>query len=119
MNIKADLEYLAGNADVPAGVVTSTARKGSKWQSKVKCGDVVNLKITGGEVFGQATILKVMKTDYADVISNADKNHVLYGKKVREGGFADVVLAAELNAAYGKNEPDDEYTVVMFVRHND
>jgi hypothetical protein len=115
------LEYLSptSNTDIPSGVVTSTARKGPKWQGLVKPGDVVDLKYTNGAVFGQATIIQVIKTTYDEVIWNANKNHVAHGALCKAGEKPEVVLANELIAAYGaQDSTDEQYTVVAFIRHN-
>lgn len=105
-----NLQYISANSDVPFGRVSSTARKGDKWHDLVEPGDVVNLQVTGGEVFGQAVIIAKELVQYHDVIENADHNHVAFKGSKHEDPA--VKLESALTACYGHNYPDDEFTIL-------
>lgn len=114
-----DLLYLADNNDIPAGRVSSTARKGLKWSELVQVGDVVDLRTTeDGEKFGEAAIVAVEVLSLVDVLDNADHNHVAFGSKVAAGVSARSVLIDELYAAYGPLSLLDTYTVLHILPLN-
>src|SRR5665213_1845019 len=98
-----DLKFIAANADLPRGMVTSTARRGTKWSTDVKAGDVVNLLVTeSGANIGRAAIVAVqvkpLKTVCDECIN--DNNHTLQKIPAGAPGIP-AALLADLKAAYG------------------
>lgn len=104
-----DIQYLKANAgDIPVAVRTSTARKGRKWFDKCQPNDNLVLRYTEDNAqFGRATVATVELVTYAEVLKRSAENHA--GENV----------AAALEAAYGKSEPTDEFTIIGFHRLTD
>lgn len=97
------LLYIGANSDVPFGRVSSTARRGDKWFNKVAIGDLVNLQVTEtGETFGQAVIVEKELLPLADVLDNADHNHVAF-KNVDKHIASAQALYAALRDCYGSD----------------
>lgn len=116
-----DLLYIKANADVPRGVVSSSARKGMKWYNNTYVGDVLNLKVTEtGEVFGRAVVVAREYIRYDDVLDNASSNHVgVLAKQRGDNTPARFLLASTLEAAYGKSEPQNCFTVLHILPLNE
>jgi hypothetical protein len=110
------LYYIENNAFVPVGVVSSSARRGTKWDGLVKVGDRVALTITEtGEKFGEAVIVHKEVVRYVDVLDNAATNHVAFNLETA-GKAAGDELEATLCAAYGHDIAWDEaFTVLHLV----
>lgn len=114
-----DLFYVAGNAFVPTGVVTSTARRGAKWYNQAQVGDVLNLRITESEdSFGAAVVVAKELVTFADAIENSDHNHVADNPKYASWDKR-TALWTELTSAYGICKPDEEFTLLHIVRVGD
>lgn len=116
------LYYLSENGEIPTGQVSSTARLGRKWYNLVEIGDVVALTITGSErKFGEAVIVAKETLAYADVINNADHNHVAAFNHFGEGKTAAQKLEDVLKAAYGVEffDPDELFTVLHILPLSD
>lgn len=111
------LYYIAGNAFVPEGKVTSTARRGSKWFDQIKVGEMVNLSMTEtDESFGLAIVVHKELIPYITVLDEADHNHVADNPKW-SGTPNKKALAAELRSAYGDDiTPGDLFTVLHILR---
>ena len=113
------LLYLLDNSYIPPGRVSSTARKGSKWFTKVGVGDVVDLVATEtGKKFGEAVIVAKEFLDLDAVLDNAGHNHVAFGDKVNKHTSARHALEGELASAYGPLNLDDSYTVLHILPLN-
>lgn len=113
-----DLFYVAGNAFVPTGRVSSTARRGCKWYRDAKVGDAFNLKVTESkESFGIAVLVHKELVTFRDVLVNADHNHTAFNPKYKAVGLpADAALFAELRSAYGECSLGEEFTVLHIIR---
>lgn len=111
------LYYVAPNAFVPEGEVSSSARRGRKWFDLVNEGDMLNLCITeSDESFGVAVVVAKELLPYRDVIDEAIHNHVASNPKW-EGIPPEHALAVELQAAYGSDiDPREDFTVLHLIR---
>jgi hypothetical protein len=127
-----EMLYLKQNANIPFGIVTSTARKGAKWGKIAAPGDVLDLVLTEGrEKFGQAVVTKIELVTLDDVLLRTHENHTgqvkltqeQHDKYVQEYGdgspYLPNVLLQELRAAYGNIKGSDEFTMVHFIRVNE
>lgn len=112
------LYYIEQNREIPHRRVSSTARKGTKWDNLVQVGDEVELVITGTEeAFGRAVIVMKEVMPYSDVLENAQHNHVAFESGVGRSGAAGALVAA-LEASYGVNDADDTFTVLHILPIN-
>lgn len=104
------LQYIKANKDIPRGVVTSTARRGTKWYEQVSVGEVVSAVVTEtGEEICKAVIVCKERTDFRGVIENAGHNHVGHGYGTQ---YSRSALMKALTAAYGDLGDDDVFTVL-------
>lgn len=109
------LEYIPANATIPRGRVSSTARRGQKWNNLVAVGDVVLLAgAFNGDVFGKAAVVAKELVSYEVVLENADHNHSSFNP-ANAGVPKDLALKAELEAAYGANIPATEMFTVLHI----
>lgn len=118
------LYYIEANRDIPHGVVTSTARKGTKWNEQVKIGDVVELAITGTEEsLGRAVVVLTEQTDFREVLNNARHNHVAFNQ---DGSAIDAPVSVvrrklydALTEAYGDITHEDKFTILHILPLNE
>jgi hypothetical protein len=112
-----DLFYVAGNAFVPEGRVSSTARRGDKWMNQVNVGEMVNLKVTEtGESFGVAVVVEKELVDFVDAIENASHNHTAFNPK-NTSLHPSTALYRELTEAYGDDlKADEPFTILHIIR---
>jgi hypothetical protein len=105
-----------GNASIPFGVVTSTARKGRKWFDIATSGDCLEFAFTEtGEVFGAAAVVKTELVTFADIIARATENHIAHAKDTAN---VKLRLQCDLQSAYGASKDTDEFSIVHFIRLN-
>lgn len=117
-----ELLYVRANNNVPRGRVSSTARRGSKWWDQAAVGDVLQMRNTEDkEPLGRAVVVAKELVTLADVLENADHNHVAFTdfrvlqKKVDAG----VVLAEALGRAYGADMlPSEPFTILHILPLN-
>jgi uncharacterized protein YqfB (UPF0267 family) len=100
--------YLRANADVPFSVETTTARKGRKWFDLAYPNDTLELRYTeDNALFGKAQVTSRELLTYDQILKRSAENHAGDG------------VAAALEAAYGKSEPGDEFSMIGFIRSTD
>lgn len=114
------LYYISENGEVPTGHVSSTARRGDKWFNQVEAGDVVAMTVTETDKeFGEAVIVLTELATYADVLNNADHNHVAF-HDYGDGETAAEKLDRALKAAYGSDiQPGDLFTILHILPLNE
>lgn len=109
------LYYIPENRFVPTRRVSSTARRGRKWNDLVQVGDEVALTITGTEeVFGRAVVVAKEVMTYDLVLDNAGHNHVAFDPENLLDNA--VALGRALDAAYDKIKPFETFTVLHLLR---
>lgn len=115
-----EMLYLAANADIPRGVVTSTARRGRKWFDLCRAGDTLLLKTTeSGNLLGRAVVTHCELRPLDEVLARAELNHV--GQVPLPPQFKSVSerLAHDLTSAYGPMNMSELFTVVSYIVINE
>lgn len=114
------MDYISANAFIPRGLVSSTARRGSKWFDTLRVGDVVRCMITGTPTtICRAVVTDLALTTFEAVLDSATDNHVAFGRSPGDISVTQVRanLDHALRAAYGNAlRPDAVFSKVFLLR---
>lgn len=118
--MKKEILFIAANAHFPRGQLWSTARKGEKWMTEAKPGDVLVLMETESKkILGKATLVKARVDTFNGACAAAatDNNHALMTNDPKAASDA---LAHDLRAAYGPDlKPHEPFTILHLMSHNE